>query len=69
MLKLQTRAAPSSLTPPSADQTRRFLIESERRVILHCRRLLGYQDVPAEDLRRLIRIVGEAEARLQGLAS
>jgi hypothetical protein len=48
---------------------RRFPIESERRVIVHCRKLLDDQNLPTEDHRRLTRLLGEAEARLQDLAS
>jgi hypothetical protein len=63
-------AAPSGWFAPSAgDQVRRFLIESERRVIVHCRKLLDDQNLPTEDHRRLTRLLGQAEARLQALAS
>jgi hypothetical protein len=48
---------------------RRFLIESERRAIVHCRKLLDDQNLPTEDQRRLMRLLAEAEARLQDLAS
>jgi hypothetical protein len=48
---------------------RRFLIERERRVIVHCRKLLDDQNLPTEVHRRLTRLRGEAEARLQDLAS
>jgi hypothetical protein len=73
MLELQTEIRPLSSNersaPPAADRTRRFLVDSERRVILHCKKLLDDQDLIAEDRRRLTRIVNEAEARLQGLGS
>jgi hypothetical protein len=73
MLELQTgtRPPPPSgwFAPSAGDQVRRFLIESERRVIVHCRKLLDDQNLPTEVHRRLTRLRGEAEARLQDLAS
>jgi hypothetical protein len=47
----------------------RLLIESDRQVIVHCRKLLDDQNLRTEDHRRLTRLLGEAEARLQDLAS
>jgi hypothetical protein len=44
-------------------------IVSERRVIVHCKKLLDDQNLPTEDIRRLTRLLGEAEARFQDLAS
>jgi hypothetical protein len=43
------------IAPSAGDQVRRFLIESERRVIVHCRKLLDDQNLPTEDHRRLMR--------------
>jgi len=40
-----------------------------RRVIVHCRKVLDDQNLPTEDHRQLTRLLGEAEARLQDLAS
>jgi len=57
------------IAPPAGDQVGRFLIESKRRVIVHCRKLLDDQNLPTEDHRRLTRLLGRAEARLQDLAS
>jgi hypothetical protein len=57
------------VAPSAGDQVRRFLIDSERRVIVHCRKLLDDQNLPTEDHPRLTRLLGEAEARLQDLAS
>jgi hypothetical protein len=57
------------VAPSAGDQGRRILIDSERRVIVHCRKLLDDQNLPTEDHRRLTRLLGEAEARLQDLAS
>ena len=73
MWELQTATTPIPQTewfaPPTADRTRRFLVDSERRVILHCKKLLGEPDLPFEERRRLTRLLNEAEARLQGFAS
>jgi hypothetical protein len=70
MLELQTGTRPSSssgwFAPPADDQVRRFLIESEQRVIVHCRKLLDDENLPTEERRRLTRLLGEADARLQG---
>jgi hypothetical protein len=41
------------------------LVESERRVIVHCQKLLERQSLPIEERRRLLRLIGEAEARLK----
>jgi hypothetical protein len=50
---------------PSSVQS--FLVESQRRVIEHCRRLLKAQDLVAEHHQRLIDLVDMAEAELQRL--
>jgi hypothetical protein len=44
-----------------------FLIESQRRVIEHCTRLLKAQDLAAEHRQRLTRLVELTEAELQRL--
>jgi hypothetical protein len=44
-----------------------FLVESQRRVIEHCRRLLQAQDLAAEHRQRLTRLVELTEAELQRL--
>jgi hypothetical protein len=36
---------------------------------VHCRKLLDDQNLPTEGHRRLTRLLGEAEARLQDFAS
>jgi hypothetical protein len=41
------------------------LVESERRVIVHCQKLLEHQSLSIEERRRLLRLIGEAEARLK----
>jgi hypothetical protein len=47
----------------------RFLVESERRVIVHSQKLLRAPDLSMEERRRLERLIAEAEARLRGPAS
>ena len=46
---------------------RSFLVESQRRVVEHCRGLLKAQDLAAEHRQRLTRLVEMAEAELQRL--
>jgi len=46
-------------------QLRRFLIESERRVILHCQRMLGRDGLSFTERSRLTRLLGAAESELQ----
>lgn len=44
-----------------------FLVESERRVILHCEKMLTAHGLPDDQRRRLTRIRSEAIGRLQQL--
>jgi hypothetical protein len=44
-----------------------FLIESQRRVISHCERLLPVNDLTPEDRARLMRLRDDAEAELARL--
>ena len=44
-----------------------FLVESERRVILHCEKMLAANDLPDDQRRRLTRIRNEAIDQLQHL--
>lgn len=44
---------------------RAFLVESERRVILHCEKMLAASGLPDDQRRRLTRIRNEAIDRLQ----
>jgi hypothetical protein len=71
MLESQTRTRlPSHVevsAPPAVDQVRRFLAESEQRVIVHCQKLLEDQSLPTEERSRLKLLIGEAEARLESL--
>ena len=70
-LRAATRPMSASRRPTRAAESpvERFLIESERRVIVHCQKLLHDPKVPVEDRRRVERLVAEAEARLRELAS
>jgi hypothetical protein len=52
---------------PRTEQVRRFLIESERRVVLHCRKLLSQGSLSFEHRRRLTKVLSEAETELQRL--
>jgi len=46
-----------------------FLVESERRVIVHCQKLLRRPNLPVEEQRRVERLLAEAEGRLQEFVS
>ena len=48
----------------SSGDTLAFTIESQRRVILHCEKLLAASDLAAEDRARLLRLRDDAEAEL-----
>jgi hypothetical protein len=50
-----------------APSVRSFLVESQRRVIEHCGRLLTAQDLAADHRHRLTRLAGIAEAEMQRL--
>jgi hypothetical protein len=52
---------------PNPDEVRRFLIESQRRVIGHCRKLLEEQGLSFTERRRLSRLVSATEEELQRL--
>ena len=73
MLELQAAPRPMSasrrFTRVVENPVERFLVDSERRVIVHCQKLLDDPKVPIEDRRRLERLLAEAEARLRELAS
>jgi hypothetical protein len=52
---------------PNPDEVRRFLIESERRVISHCHKLLDQEGLSFTERGRLNRLLSKAEAELQSL--
>jgi len=53
---------------PTSQEVRRFLIESERRIVLHCRRLLEARGLALAERHRVSRLLGEAERDLQRLS-
>ena len=53
---------------PLPEAVRAFLVESERRVLLHCQRLLVQDDLPDEARKRLDRLALGAERELHRLA-
>ena len=65
--KLRPSALPDQVFPSVDDEVGRFLVESEGRVVTHCRRLLEKQILPEGERRRLTRLLDEAEIRLQVL--
>lgn len=52
---------------PLPESVRAFLIESERRVLLHCQKLLA-QDPSDDERQRLLRLAQAAEQEVQRLA-
>jgi hypothetical protein len=65
-LRFRHEAAASEALPP---RVRSFLLESQRRVIEHCRGLLTARDLDAEHRHRLTRVVAIAETELQHLVA
>ena len=62
--------------PPTEDSAlhgsetaRRFLIESERRVIVHCQKLLAANNLPDEHRQRLGRLLEQARDQLRRMAA
>jgi hypothetical protein len=53
---------------PLPQTVRAFLMESERRVLLHCQRLLARENLPDDERQRLTRLAVAAEQELQRLA-
>jgi hypothetical protein len=72
MLELQTATrwpSPSGWPVPATDDhVRGFLVESERRVVLRCKKLLRAPNLPSEEQPRLMQLLEDAEARLRDLA-
>jgi hypothetical protein len=63
------RAPETSTFEPRPPIVRTFLIESERRVIGHCLRLLAAPDLSTEHRQRLTGLVAAAETELRRLAA
>jgi hypothetical protein len=67
---------PKPATWPPASQgewllpetVRAFLIESERRVLLHCQKLLAQDNLLYGDRQRLLRLAADAEEEMQRLS-
>ena len=53
---------------PLPESVRAFLIESERRVLLHCQKLLARDNLPDNERQRLLRLTAAAREELQRLA-
>lgn len=53
---------------PLPQTVRAFLMESERRVLLHCQRLLARENLPDDERQRLTRLAVAAEQEMQRLA-
>ena len=69
MFELAHRPTASERDCPFPDGVRVFLIESERRVVAHCWRLLAQDAIPGAERRRLTRLASDAEAELQRLGA
>jgi len=52
---------------PLPETVRAFLIESERRVLSHCQKLLTQDNLPGDDRQRLLRLAAAAEEEMQRL--
>jgi len=53
---------------PLPQTVRGFLVESERRVLLHCQRLLAQQKLAGDERQRLLDLAIAAEQEIQRLA-
>ena len=53
---------------PLPESVRAFLMESERRVLLHCQKLLVQDNLPRDERQRLRRLALAAEEEIQRLA-
>jgi hypothetical protein len=53
---------------PLPETVRAFLMESERRVLLHCQKLLTQDNLPDGERQRLLRLAAAAEEEMQRLA-
>ena len=69
MLELVYLPSPTRGHQSYSDAVRAFLIESERRVLSHCEKLLKQNDLSSDERRRLLRLAGEAQEELERLAA
>jgi hypothetical protein len=68
MSKLATWPPASRDERPLPGAVRTFLIESERRVLLHCQKLLTQDNLPDGERQRLLRLAAAAEEAMQRLS-
>ena len=69
MLELAHRPQVSARDRHLPDGVRAFLIERERRIIVHCQSLLDRNGLSDEERQRLMHLAREAEGELQRLAA
>ena len=69
MFTPSTRPPASRGERPLPETVRVFLVESERRVVLHCRRMLARDDLPAHERERLLGLALAAEHEISRLAA
>ena len=53
---------------PLPETVRVFLMESERRVLMHCRRMLAREKLPTDERQRLVSRAMGAEQEIERLA-
>jgi hypothetical protein len=63
-----TWAPASQGARPLPEPVRAFLVESERRVLLHCQRLLAQDNLSEGERQRLLRLTAAAQDEMQRLA-
>ena len=68
MSKRATWPPASRDEPPLSEAVRTFLIESERRVLLHCQKLLTLDNLPDSERQRLLHLAAVAEEEMQRLS-
>ena len=54
---------------PLPEPVRAFLVESERRVLSHCDRLLARENLPNEERQRLLHLALAASQEIQRLSA
>lgn len=68
MFKSATSPLASRGERPLPQTVHAFLMESERRVLLHCQRLLARENLRDDERQRLTRLAVTAEQEMQRLA-
>jgi hypothetical protein len=69
MSKLATRPSASQGGRPLPETVRAFLLESEHRVLSHCKKLLAQDNLPDDERQRLLHIAATAGEQMQRLAA